>query len=33
MSALTFVILPVLVLLLTMQKYYVQGIAGAGLKN
>lgn len=33
MAALTFVTLPVLIIFLFMQKYYVQGIAGTGSKN
>jgi fructooligosaccharide transport system permease protein len=33
MAALTFVTIPVLILFLFMQKYYVQGIAGTGSKN
>lgn len=33
MAGLTFVTLPVLIIFLVMQKYYVQGIAGTGSKN
>jgi len=33
MSGLTFVTIPVLIIFLTMQKYYVQGIVGSGSKN
>lgn len=33
MAGLTFVTIPVLVIFLTMQKYYVQGIVGSGSKN
>lgn len=33
MAGLTFVTIPVLIIFLTMQKYYVQGIVGSGSKN